>query len=291
MKPKWDDLQLCNIDFHYHAGRERPAPYSLDDVVTYARATGRRVLGITDHWGCYVSPHTEIEYRHYPGDFSGFLQFAADVKDAREKYTDMVIPFGPETPLPDIVGGTCDDAFKVPEVDYFLGEPRGVDVVETVGDTLIEGLEHMARLRDRVGRPCFLAHPLRGLVNYYIGGTGPGPRHPRRPPHDPLEQYRNQLAHVEEVLGICLRDFARASMDYDIPLEINESSWGRILGQNQEWFAERYLFFFRTMLDMGVKVILGSDQHIADNGACTPFTVAKILGVTPSDMTFLRHWL
>jgi hypothetical protein len=260
-------------------------------VVGYARATGRRILGITDHWGCYVNPPAQIEFRHYAADLSGYAQFAADVRDARTKYTDIIIAFGPETPLPDIVAGTCDDAFALPEVDYFLGEPRGVNEINGVGEELVTGMEHMARLRDRVGRPCFLAHPLRGLVNYYVGGTGPGPRYPRQPAHPPLDQYSDPLVHVEELFGISLRDLARVSIDYGIPLEINESTWGRILGQNQEWFAERYPFFFRTLLEMGVEVMLGSDQHIADNGACTPFTVARMLGVTPCDMKFLRHWL
>lgn len=136
-----------------------------------------------------------------------------------------------------------------------------------------------------------MAHPLRRLVNHYIGSTKPGPKHPNLPPHPPLGQFSDPLANVEELFGIRLREFARAAIEHDIPMEINESSWGRILGQNQEWFAERYLFFFRTLLDMGVECILGSDQHIPDNGACTPFTVAKILGLTAADMKFVRHWL
>ncbi len=290
MTPVWDDLQLNGIDLHFHAGTERPEPYSLDDVISYARATGRRVLGITDHWRRYTHPARK-QLHHYAPDMSGFAQFAADVAEAREAHTDMAIAFGPEVPLPDIVEGNCGEAFRVPEVDYFMGEPGSVGTGTGVGKEFVTAIGYMARLRDRVDRPCFLAHPLRGWVNYYIGATGVGPKHPERPPGRPLAQYADPLAHVDELFGMSIRDLARASVEYDVPMEINESSWGRILGQNQEWFAERYLFFFRAMLDMGAEVVLGSDQHNAEAGACTPFTVAKILGVTPGDVKFLRYWL
>jgi hypothetical protein len=290
MKPSWDELQLSHVDLHFHAGTERPAAYSLDDVVSYARATGRRVLGLTDHWGRYVRPSTK-ELRHYTGDMPGFAEFAADVADGRANHPDMAIAFGPEIPLSDIIEGGCEGAFVPPEVDYFMGEQGGSGPSDTIGEEYIAGMEHMARLRDRVGRPCFIAHPLRSRVNYYVGKAGPGPKCPAHPACRPLERYADPLAHVEELMGVNLTDLARASVEYDVPLEINESSWGRILGQNQEWFAERYLFFFRALLDMGAQVVLGSDQHSVESGACTPFTIAKMLGVTPGDMKFLRHWV
>ena len=290
MKPSWDDLRLSHVDLHYHAGSERSASYSLDDVVGYAGATGRRVLGVTDHWGRYVRP-SKKELRHYTGDTSGFAKLAADVADTRAIHTDMIVAFGPEIPLYDIVEGNCDDAFGPAEVDFFMGEHGGRGPSDGIGEEYIAGIAHMARLRDRVGRPCFLAHPLRSRVNYYVGKPGPGPAHPAQTAHPPLATYADPMAHVEELFGISLRDLARASVEYDVPLEINEMSWRRILAQNQEWFAERYLFFYRSLLDMGAEVVLGSDQHSAEGGGCTPFAVAGMLGVTPRDMRFLRHWL
>jgi hypothetical protein len=290
MKPSWDDLQLAHIDLHFHAGRQR-RPYSLADVVDYARATGRRILGLTDHSWFYSNPPERSEFLHYTGDFSGFAHFAADVREVRAKFPDMVIPFGPEIRFPHIISGTCNALFDLPEVDYFLGEPYGVDDVSTVGDQLLSGMEHMVGLRDRVDRPCLLAHPLRAVVNYYVGGYGPGPKYPKHSAYPPLDQYDDPVAHVEELFGIRIRDLADASMKYDIPLEINESSWRLIHAQNQEWFVERYLFFYRTILDMGVEVSLGSDLHNVESPPCTPFTVARMLGVTPCDMRFLRHWL
>ncbi len=290
MKPAWDDLELNGIDLHFHAGTERLAEYSLADVVAYARATGRKVLGLTDHWGRYVRP-SKKELRHYTGDASGYAHFAADVADVRTKYPDVAIAFGPEIPLSDIIDGNCDAAFEPSEVDYFMGEQGGSGPSDTIGEEYIAGMEHMARLRDRVGRPCFIAHPLRSRVNYYVGKTGPGPKYPAQPAGGPLAHCADPLAHVDELFGMSTRDLARASVEYDVPMEINESSWGRILGQNQEWFAERYLFFFRAMLDMGAEVVLGSDQHSVEAGACTPFAVAKMLGVKPGDVKFLRHWV
>jgi hypothetical protein len=290
VKPTWNSLTLGQIDLHYHAGNERPVAYSLEDVVSYAHATGRRILGITDHWGFYTGSATK-HLPHYPGNAEGFAQFGADVAKCREAHPDMFLAFGAEIHLRYINADSCDGAFAPPEIDYFLGEPDACAVGEGIGNLFIHGFENMARLRDKHGKPCYFAHPLRDLVNTYVSKTGPGPMYPKHLGFGPLSNYSDPLAHVEEIFDIRIADLARASKEYDIPLEINESSWGRILGHNAEWFTERYLFFFRAMLDMDVEVVLGSDQHNMDEGACTPFTVAKLLGVKPKDMKFLRHWL
>ena len=293
MKPTWDDLRLSAIDFHYHAGTERHEEYSLEDFVAYAESSGRRILGITDHWGRFLGASRK-PLNHYPGSLEGFAQFAREVAQAREHHPDMILAFGPEVGFGAVVNGKADVAFELPEVDFFLGEPDVGHANPEATDRYVEAMEAMAEIRERFGRPSFIAHPLRSAVNTLVGKSGEdenGLKHPFTQQLPPLSSYADPRAHVEEILGFDLGRLAAASKKHDIPFELNDSTWGRMQAQNAEWFMERHLFFFRTLLDEGARVVLGSDQHNAASPAPTPFLIAAMLGVQPRDITFLRYWL
>jgi len=286
----WDELQLYHVDLHLHAGTERPEAYSVRDFIEHALATGRRIIGITDHWGRFLG-RSKKRLNHYPGTLEGFRQFAAETHAAGAAHPEAIILFGPEMGFDHLWSETGDAAFGVPEVTFFLGEPGGYPPEGMYGEYLIRGVEAIARARDRHGRPGILSHPLRAAINRYVGKSGPGPAHPHHPPLPPLGSLADPRTHTERLLDIDIAALAEASLRHDVPLELNESSWGRILGMNHQSFAERYLFFYRALLDEGARVTLGSDQHDAEHGASTAFIPAMILGLKPRDMTFLRHWL
>jgi len=290
LRPTWNDLELHALDLHIHAGTERPEAYTLLDLVGYAVATGRRIMCLTDHSGRFLG-FSRKPLAHYEGSIEGWRRFAGEVQEVRERFPDTIILFGPETGF----GGLTSDAFaplfEAPGVDLFLGEPGVAPEGMSHGDYLIAGVEDIARCRDRYKIPGFLVHPLRDVINRICGKTGPSPAHPKHPQFPPLESFADPRAHTEEVLGVDIGRLAETCVRLDVPVEINESDFGRILGQNHQSFLDRYFLFYRSLIDAGVSVVLGSDMHNVEHPACTPFFPAATLGVTPRDIRFLAHWL
>ena len=297
MKPTWDDLQLCHIDLHFHAGTGLPPESSIEDYVSYAEASGRRVLGITDHWGRFVR-QTDRVYNHYNGLMKGFAELAADVQKSRENHPDMLILLGPEAGFGNIFDGSIHMALEIDEVNYFIGEPgMPADALDAT-EKFIEAMTEMASVRDKTGKPCFVAHPLRIPINTMAGKDNPTSveLRPNSAPRPLLATYDDPRAHVEELFHLDISALARASVEYDIPFEINTSCWERIQIYNAQWLMDRYLFFYRTFLDEGAKVILGSDLHNTlksqpAGGLPAPFVPASILNVEPRQMTLLNTWI
>jgi hypothetical protein len=290
MIPRWEDLQLYQVDLHIHGGTERPVENSLIDFTDFAVATGRKIIGVTDHFGRFLG-HSRKPLNHYPGTIEGYRTLIGDVDEARSRYPDAIVLFGPEYGLGNLVSKEGDIALGSEGMDFFIGEPGSPPEGVRLGDYLAGGIQDIKRASEEYGTPGFLGHPLRGPVNRIAGKTGPGPRMPMHEPFPPLSSYDDPLRHVEDLLEVDISALARESRIHDVPIEINESSWGRIMGMNQQSLSERYLFFFRTLLEGGAQVILGSDMHNVVHPSPTPFIVAEALGVQPSDLVFLRHWL
>jgi len=290
MPPKWDHLQLYHVDLHIHAGTERPPDLALMDFVDFAVATGRRIIGITDHFGRFLGLSRKV-LNHYPGTIGGYHSLIADAKGAKLAYPDEIILFGPEFGIGNLVSREGEQALGAHGVDFFIGEPGSPPDGTSLGDYLVGGVAEIRRATDEYGVPGFLGHPLRGPINRIAGKAGPGPRMPAHPPFPPLSTFDDPKEHVEEILQVDISALARESVRRDVPIEINDSSWGRIMGMNHQSLLEIYLFFFRSLLEEGVRVVLGSDMHNVEHPAPTPFFVAEYLGVDPGDIDFLHHWL
>ena len=294
MKPTWDDLRLCDIDLHYHAGRERAGGLSLEDYIAYAQVSGRRVLGAVDHWprlrGSRRGPYDpEAALAH-------FAALGAEVAEARERHPDMCILFGPEVHFDGVLAEAMNDALQIPEVDFFLAEPDVEMYDEGVTERFIAVTEVVARVRERFRTPGFMAHPLRPAVNTLVG-SGKADRaensliYPRGSAFPPLRTCADPRAHVERLLNLDISALAEASKRLDVPFEINENTWMRMQRQNAEWFMERYLLFYRILLDEGAGVVLGSDLHDATAPSPTAFIPAAMLNLDPKQVTFLRKWI
>ncbi len=290
MRPTWDDLQLHQVDLHIHCGTERPIRYTALDFIRFAVATGRRVIGATDHFAFFLE-RSGKRTNHYSGDLDGYKAFSRDIRDAKQALPDEIVLFGPEIGLGLLHEPEANDAFIIQDIDFFIGEAGRPHCGQTLGDYLLQGIRDIAELRSRHRCPGVLGHPLRWPIDDYVGKTGRGPSMPNHGPLPPLGSYSDPKGHVEELLGIDLGALATELSRFGVPIEINEGSWARILALNHQSFAERYLFFYRSLIHEGVKVVLGSDMHNAEHGAATPFVVARILGIRPRDMTFLAHWL
>ncbi len=286
----WRDLRLSNIDLHFHAGTERPEHCSLRDFLDFAVATGRRLIGVTDHFGRFTGASRK-QLNHYAGSPEGYRRFINEVHEVGSGYPHAVVLFAPEVGLAHLEGETAAMALGEPGVDLLIGEPSRPGEGETLGEYLVRGIEMIADAREEFDVPGFLAHPFRGSINSIVGKGGPGPRMPIHEPFPPLYETEDPVEEVEKLLELDISKLARVSIREKVPFEINESSWGRIMGMNHESFAERYLLFFRTFIDEGGEVVLGSDLHNAEHPSPTPFSLAKALGVKVTDMSLLSRWV
>lgn len=287
---EWGDLRLHSIDMHFHAGTERPAPYSAGDFLSYAVATGRRVIGVTDHFGRYLGGSRK-PLNHYPGTMDGYRTFRDEVRSAADDFPEALVLFGPELGASFLLSDQASLALAEPGVDFFIAEPAGTGEETSLGEILIHSVESIAYGEREYGRPGFLGHPLRSLVNSYVGKGGPGPKMPVNGPLPPLSSSPDPTSEVSELFDVDIRGLARTLRDRKVSIELNESSWGRIMGMNHESFAERFIFFFRSLREMGASFILGSDLHNAEHGAPTPFVLARMLDIEVGNMAFLEHWL
>ncbi len=292
--PRLSELRLNETDLHLHAGTERAEHHSVDDYLQYLVSSGRKVLGITDHWGRYFRRSPKY-HAHYEASAEGFETYANEVKSAAKKYPNVLVLFGPEVGFGAKIEGVAEEMFTLPQVEYFLGEPGGGKPDMRYGEYLVEGIEWIADLRERYGRPAFVAHPLRHAVNSIVGRSGREAdgslRSPLYGPTPALDTIGEKVDHVSQYFDIDIEELAKALVKHDVPVELNESTIGRALAHNAMPFLERYLFFYRTLLDRGVSPVLSSDQHSIEHPSPTPFHFAWLLGIEVRDITFLRQWI
>ena len=279
---EWEGLRLSSIDMHLHAGSERPAGATLDEYITTARAAGYRVVGVTDHFWYFLGL-SDKKQTNYPGTLEGYQALAEDVHRARAAHPDMELFFGPEINMIRVMTHECESAFDAVGVTHFYAEPH--IHFRTTG-TYIDGFRRIAELRERYGVPGALVHPLRCQIGDYIkGGFDPDDA-----AQEPLLQMDDPIGHIAGLFDVDPRALGKAARETDVAIEINGGSWNNLVSRNREWFIERYLLFYRVLLDEDVRVTLGSDLHgvgPAMPGATVP---AMLLGVQPADLLYLRDW-
>ena len=181
MRPTWDDLQLYEIDLHIHVGTERPEGYAASDFIDFAVATGRRIIGATDHFAFFLE-RFQRRTRHYPANLDGSRAFARDVGETKEAHPEVIVLFGPEIGVGLLGEDDAEEAFSVPEIDYFIAECGGPGDGQSLGEYLEDGVANIAKLTKRFGCPGILGHPLRWPIGKYVGRTGQGFEMPRHGP-------------------------------------------------------------------------------------------------------------
>ena len=279
-----------NIDLHYHAGAERPEGESAADFITWAAGIGVQILGVTDHWELYDGNPRGNTMRFYDSTLEGMQTLAHEVMSAASDYPDIVLFFGPEILLSDLKLPETERLFALPEVTYFLGEQNNWHPDETHGDHLINGLKNVARLRDTYSRPGILAHPLRKAIIDYAGRPVGFPVRPQHPHMQPLDSVKDPVRDVSELFDVDLPAFCKAARDYDVPVELNGGSWSRVTKMNDTSLEERFVFFFRYLLERGVKLTPGSDRHTR-TGEDRNTEILQRVGICAQDVAFVGEWI
>lgn len=292
-----ESLYVHNIDLHYHAGQERQPGTTLEGYLEHAEVTGRVVLGLTDHLEKYVgSPLSSAASAPlYEQSVAGLQAYRADVEGLRGQFPALKIFFGPEihaSPRIDIqriLQGVVEVS------DYFLVSLPTVDAsVEANTGVKIERVRAIAEMRERTGKPVFVAHPFRAAVNArlvkrpiapWVTALAP------RPPHAFTDDQVNAF------FGFDVRALGEACRECALPVEINGGTDSRIRGLNLPAPLQMFWASYRILHEEGVTFVPGSDQHgymrtsTRREGRYIPFDAFEILGLTGEDIAFVKPLL
>ena len=292
-----EDLYIYSIDLHYHAGQERQPGTTLEGYLEHAVITGRVVLGVTDHLERYIgSPLSPINRAlPYEQSVAGLVAYRAEVDRLRGRFPSLEVFFGPE-----IHAGPRIDIERIPQgvvdvSDYFLMSlPTADSSIRTNTKAKIDRLEAMAALRERIGRPIYVAHPFRTAVNDRLVKRPVAPWVTALVPRPPDAFTDDE---VNRFFGFNVRAMGRVCAEYALPIEINGGTDSRIRGLNLPATLQLLWASYRILCQEGVTFVPGSDQHsymrtpTRREGRYIPFEAFAMLDVTPLDILFVRQLL
>jgi hypothetical protein len=292
-----DALYPHNIDLHYHAGQERQAGTTLDGYLDHAAMTGRVVLGVTDHLEKYIGSPLSSAWDPplYEQSVAGLQAYRADVDALRSAYPALHIYFGPE-----IHANPRIDLRHIPQgvidvSDYFLSSLPDVDTSLAHNTAAkVERLHAMAELRERTGRPVFVAHLFRSAVNDRLVKRPIAPWVTAIPPRRP-DAFSDEV--VNRFFGFDVRALGRACAELAIPIEINGGTDGRIRGLNLPAPLQLLWAAYRIAREAGATFVPGSDQHAylrtpeRREGRYVPFDAFQYLGLAARDLVLIRQLL
>ena len=282
-------LSIHNLDFHYHAGQERPSGVSLKDYLDHAQITGRKLVGVTDHLGLYMDAHNIRPNPIYEQSVRGFIDFRRETDSLKDRFPDITILFGPELPPRGDLGRISREI--VDSSDFFIYEPPGVQEALTESTKDIVGrIEQAGDFADSTGKPGFLAHPFRDSVNYRLIKRDIEPWILEIPVREPAEYSEKELV---EFFAFDVVEVGRTCVHRGMPIEINGETHRRIRSVNMPAILKMLWSCYRIFKDLGVDLIPGSDQHgfsqkIGRGGVGVPGDAFDELGLTLDDIALVH---
>ena len=292
-----DTLCVHNIDLHYHAGQERQPGTTLEGYLDHAVTTGRVLLGVTDHLEKYIgSPLSSAASPPlYEQSVAGLEAYLADVDGLRSQFPVLEIFFGPE-----IHAGPRIDVLHLPRgvtdvSDYFLVS-LPTEESSPAGDTRakIAHVLTLAEMRERTGRPVFIAHLFRSAVDRRLVKRPIAPWVTALAPRSCAEFADEE---VNRFFGFDVRALGRACGECAVPVEVNGGTDSRIRGLNLPAPLQMLWASYRILKQEGVTFVPGSDQHgymrtpTRREGRYVPFDAFDALGVTVRDMPLVQQLL
>ena len=155
---------LREMDFHLHAGMERPVP--LDEWIDLAVKDGRRVILLLDHLELYRKTAEEYEAWRSKGGFQaryavgprGHSELFRDFEQAAERHKDLIIFRGWEVFEGELDTGLDMAALRMADVVGWHISPRNGDKPPD-GQTLLRRTRQIRKLQEQLPIPMILLHP------------------------------------------------------------------------------------------------------------------------------------
>ncbi len=281
-------INIFNVDLHYHAGKERQDGVSLSDYLDYAAKTGRRILGLTDHYGLFFPREGAGQDRNYPASLAGILQYREDVAQASSKFPALQILFAPELNPHDDLAAMPAELIAVS--DYFISEPYHTAGLAENTASMQKRLYEVADFRERTGKPVFLAHPFRQAVNARLVK---GELEPQASQLEYKAWSEYDYATARDFFGFEIRQLARTASQLDIPIEVNGNTQYRVRSANNPAALQLLWAALGFMLEEGVSLVPGSDLHgfkagVGNIGQYVPQDCFDALGQGLDYITFLH---
>lgn len=291
------DLEIHNIDLHYHAGQERQPGQTLADYMRHAQMTGRIIVGVTDHLERYIGipPAPPEKAPLYAQSVEGLLRFRADVAAVQHDFPVLKLFFGPEIHASPRIDLAHIPAEIMAASDYFLCALPGVE--NSCAENTAARLAWLPRIRDladRSGKPVFIAHPFRSSVDHQLV------RRDIEPWITALRPRRDGSFQDDELNAFFrfdVRALARACREYGLPIEVNGGTVGRIRGVNLAAPLQMLWAAYRLFRDAGVDLVPGSDQHAymltptRREGRYVPYDAFAALDITAADIGLVQRLL
>jgi len=275
------DLELRQIDLHYHSGMERPVP--LPEWIKHATADGRKAIALIDHLELYrKSPSEYAGWRSkggfealYPVGAEGHRALMASFDSVAKQHPELLIFKAWEVYEGELDTGPDIEALKLADFIGWHISPNHAGQPPD-GALLIKRAKQIKELRKKLPVPMVLLHPFTMRIEHVQRKA----REAGRPVSSlTVEDYRFFGPGEHE-------EFASALYSDSIYVEISRSTeayW-------QDPVARRALIEdIAPLAEMGVRFTVSTDAHsLAD--ATKPFrpeAYCKELGVNPGNASGL----
>ncbi|NMA95878.1 MAG: hypothetical protein GX974_07550 [Clostridiales bacterium] len=284
---------IHNVDLHFHAGQERQPDVTLGQYFDYAQKTGRKILGVTDHYGLYF-PQREITRRcMYKNSLDGLIEYREDVEALKSSFPDITILFAPEI-------GPRDDLKSMPSQvidmsDYFIAEPLHTEgSIDDNTNSFISRLYEISDFMQATGKPIYTAHPFRSAINHRLIKRKIEPWVTRIVYRDHWGDFSYE--EIRDFFMLDIKRVAKASRKLDIPIEINGNTQYRTRSSNLPAALQILWAALGVILDEGVDLVPGSDLHgfvagVGNIGQYVPVDCFEALGIEYDDIRFMKKIL
>lgn len=258
-------MNLNTVDLHIHAGIERPEP--MDEWIDTLLRTGRKALGLLDHYELYLKP--DVEYADYlvrkgfppwyANGIAGYHEFCQEVRQQGER-CDAKVLLGLEVyhgDFPDIREEFLDG------LDFVGCHISKTESFEPWSEFLLHAASKLSQTAHRYGLTGVLFHPFDHSFWHHRQGNTP-------------------LRGLRIVEPSELHRFADKMASYDICIEINWGSDCRHLGP--DGLLEEYCPVIEALRARQVPFWLGSDVH---HSADAPYDMHRLcaqLGIGEKDI-------
>ena len=283
-------MRIHNVDLHYHAGQERDANTTVRDYLEHAVVTGRRVLGITDHYGLYADPPRPDKQYLYERSLKGLRAYRDEVLALATEFPSLALRFAPELSHRVDLDSVPDEVLAIS--DFFICEtafPAGTIAEDTAAS--VERIEQVGRFVERTGVPAFIAHPFRSSANHRLVKRDIEPWVSALEPRPGLEFAPEELSRF---FLLDVAEIGAACAARDVPLEVNGNTHYRMLCSNLPAALHMLYAAYLLLQKQGAGFVPGSDQHgfrrsVGRVGSYVPFDCFQVLGLGVEDIPFLAR--
>ncbi len=277
-------MYIHNIDLHYHAGQERDKGVSLEKYLLHAKATGRLVLGLTDHLDIYLGLARKDKECPYTRSISGLIDYYNDVNKLKSSFPEIKLLFAPEIGSRIDLDRICSDVIRIS--DYFIFElPFSEESIKENTKQMVNRLSEIQAFRDRARKPVYIAHPFRTSINIRLVKRDIQPWITKLKPNYEMSFSNEELS---VFFMFAIDQFAYACNRFEIPVEVNGSTHYGIRLFNLPAPLQMLWASYCKFRDTGVQLVPGSDLHrFGRFGHSVPFDCFHYLGLTVQDLAFL----